>query len=89
MDCACKNGAITANAAVSNVPAMLLTSTEIAPDDRKLLLSVDVQTAVPEAALDKRLKSDADRRDAHNNLPSELGLKVREGFETRPLRGTA
>lgn len=58
MDCACSNGAITANAAVTDVPAMLLTSSQLAPEDRKLLLSVDVQTVVPESALDKLLKGD-------------------------------
>jgi hypothetical protein len=33
MDCACSNGAITANAAVTDVPAMLLTSSQLTPED--------------------------------------------------------
>ena len=53
MDCACTDGTITATAAVLGVPAMLLTSSEISDEDRKQLLSVDVQTVVPEAAQDK------------------------------------
>ncbi|MGY3135349.1 hypothetical protein ACVWZM_006031 [Bradyrhizobium sp. USDA 4501] len=58
LDCACHNGAITANANVSDVPAMLLTSGEITDADRRLLLSVDVQTAVPQSSLDKLIKDD-------------------------------
>jgi hypothetical protein len=55
-DCACQDGSITDDAAITTVPSMLLTSAALSPEDKKLLLKVDVQTTVPKTSEDELLK---------------------------------